>query len=346
MKSDGRLVIAEWNRDEVAVREGTPSEWMKSLAEKVSPGHFIAYWLDKDETGALNPTKQNPIVVYEGGHRTRWTEKVFNCEVLYHDMAYDDLKIAASDVADRIRDSPITMTVAFSRDESALITFAKNEYGKVNALSSLLKPGEIIRTKSDPERSTLEEAMRCAMRRTLKSKKRNSDLEGMRALVHGAAGLIDRMDKKAGSLINGPPLSTAQVEAARNVIKCVAQAEEQIEALFEKEKATLKRCKNRGLELPVDGVLVWKLQDVASVKDRDGVVKDWVEFHRQFFADKEGWNEKMKQIKAATKERARYGKGETPFPTRWARVQSILYPQAVDDVVDETIVYLEMVAEE
>jgi hypothetical protein len=201
------------------------------------------------------------------------------------------------------------MTVATSDDAAGLVRFAKRDYDRVNTYTEKLKPGEVIRTHTDPVREKLENNLQAAMKRALKPKKRDSHLEDNRALVHCAAGLTDRMDKKEGSLTKIDPLTESQVEKANEVIAWWAKVE------------------SRKIDLALDGTFMYALQSVGDA-DRQTVADDIVEFHRLFFTDSTVWSEVLKEIKKATKERSRYASGETPYPTRWLRIQNKIRPPA------------------
>jgi hypothetical protein len=327
-----KLVIADWNRDEVEKRVGTEADWMESLATQVSAGIFLAYSTGKPiaipgGASKLEPTVENPIVVYEGGHRTRWTDAIFKNQAFYYDMDLATLEIVDPDTARAIKESVIEMTVATSDDAAGLVRFAKRDYDRVNTYTEKLKPGEVIRTHTDPVREKLENNLQAAMKRALKPKKRDSHLEDNRALVHCAAGLTDRMDKKEGSLTKIDPLTESQVEKANEVIAWWAKVESQIDALAEDDKKLRTRVRNRKIDLALDGTFMYALQSVGDA-DRQTVADDIVEFHRLFFTDSTVWSEVLKEIKKATKERSRYASGETPYPTRWLRIQNKIRPPA------------------
>jgi len=309
---------------------------MESLSTGISAGIFLAYWHGKvtykDGEATIEPTDDNPIYVYEGGHRTRWTEAIFNNKVDYEDMDYDTLCVVDPDTAKEIRETVIEMTVSVSEDLGELEKFAKRDYERVNKFAQILKPGEIIRTDADPVRVELENDLKKAMKRNLKPKDRDVDREDLRALVHGAAGLTDCMDKKKGSLTETDELTSEQTEKASVVIRAFGQAESEIVEAFT-DKKVKTRLQNRQLDLPLDGTFVYALQAAKNDTDRMTVKNDIVNFYRRFFANKEDWTAKLKEIKKATVERSRYKTGEPPYPTRWVRIQRMLRP-VVEVVVD------------
>jgi hypothetical protein len=333
---DGAITIADWNREEVKSREGDEHEWMESLATKISPGQFIGYYHGKvGKNQKIVPTKSCPIVVYEGGHRTRWTMKVFGGEALYCGMTYTELCVLAPETAKAIEEAAIEMTIAVSEDFKELDKFTRNEFVKVNTNVERLKAGEVIRAGTDEKRAALEELLRNSLKRSLKSKKRDSQLEELRALIHGAAGLVAKMDKAKGSLTNIDELTDEQVQKANAVIQSFARVEEAICAIPELSgKEVKKRLAGRKLDLPVDGTLMWALQDAVGAVETAKVRADWVEFHKRFFADEGVWKAKIAELKAPTNKRRSYER-ERPFPARWMRIQAALHPVAVVSVADD-----------
>jgi hypothetical protein len=335
-----KLIIAPWNRDEVEARIGTHDDWMESIATDISGGIFLAYWKGKAIVGAsgltCTPTVENPIVVYEGGHRTRWTEAIFDDVARCFDMSFAELAVLVPDVAKTIQTSVIEVTIATSTDGDALEKFAKRDYDRVNTYTEKLKPGEVLRTHTDAIRTSLEERLVSAMKRTLKPKPRDAHLEDQRALVHCAAGLVNKMDKKKGSLVYSAPLTCKQIELSHKTIDALGQAETQIETLFA-DKKVKTRIKNRQIDLALDGTFMWALQSVDD-KNRKAIVDDIVTFHRMFFENKETWTRVVSEIKKATVERSRYEDGETPYPTRWSRIQNKIRPPPQVNLMEDVVV--------
>lgn len=335
----GKAVIPDWQREEVGKRLGTAEDWIESLVIETSAGIILAYWVgkpvEKDGVLTIEPTIDNPIYIYEGAHRTRWTNRIFKNEVEFLGMNFEELSKVDPDVADIVRNAVIEMTVATSMNNDELVQFAKRDYGRVNLYSAVLKQGELIRTKTDPDRAELEELLKDAMKRNLKPKDRDSDLEDLRAMVHGAAGMVECMDKKKGSLTVTKTLTKDQKERATKVIAAFATAETRIDALFT-EKKLKTRVKNRQLDLPLDGTFIHTLMSVSD-EQRSQIVDDIVTFHEMFFADATAWSATIKMIKKATKDRSRYGPGETPYPTRWMRIQNLIRPNVLTHTTEVSV---------
>jgi len=339
---EGKAVIAPWNREEVRNREGDENEWNESLATKVAPGQFIAYWVGKvGKEKKINPTKECPLVIYEGGHRTRWTMKVFSGEATYCGMTYSELQDLAPETATEIAEVVIDVTIAVSQDREELEAFAKKEYETVNTNGERLKAGEVIRAKTDEVRADLEESLQSVLQRDVKAKKRDAHLEDLRALVHGAAGLLGKMDKNKGSLIGVESLTQEQQNRAQENIREFGEVEAAIAALPELAgKDPKKRIRSRKLDLPFDGTLMYALQGAVGPAGRAKVRDDWVELHRRFFADKAEWKAKLAFLKRPTNNRRSYER-EPPFPIRWRWLQTMLHQVeavAVEEHVEENTV--------
>jgi hypothetical protein len=340
---DKKLIIADWNRDEVDDRIGTHDDWMESIATDVSGGICLAYWNGKpitEKNGVLKctPTVDNPVVIYEGGHRTRWTYAIFENVARCLGMTLAELMAVEPVTARAIQTCVVEMTIATSLDNDALVKFAKRDYDRVNTYIEKLKAGEVLRTHTDDARTALEERLVGVMKRTLKKKARDAHLEDQRALIHCAAGLVTKMDKKKGSLVYSAPLTEEQIEMAETNIDAMGEIESKVETLFTGptvlDKKVKTRIKNRQIDLALDGTIMWALQSV----DEDGraaVIEDAVTFYRMFFGNNDSWKEVLAEIKKATKERSRYEEGETPYPIRWSRIQNKIRPPPPVNLEDD-----------
>ena len=322
----GLLIIADWNRDEVRTRDGNATEFMKSLATNLSPGMFLAYWNNRASScDDILPTKEKPIIVYEGGHRTRWTHEIFTNLVKYLNMSMETLtNLSSLPYSNRIRKSVVEMTVSTHPSGTVPLEFVKRDYYITNQFVCPLTAGELLCTTTD-ECTPLQANLVAAMRRTLKDRARDGHLEILRALVRGSAGQPSQMLQKKDALMSLPPLTATQVTKAEQTILALAAAEERIAKLFP-VKTVQTRISNRQLDLPMDGTYVYAIASAPTDADRRRVVDDIVTFYEKFFADSAGWTAQTKFIKSEAVARSRYKDGETPFPIRWTRIVNLLRP--------------------
>jgi hypothetical protein len=335
LKAEGKAKIATWNREEVKVRDGTAEDFLRSLLMGLSPGMMLAYWNGILVDGKVVPTVENPIIIYEGGHRTRWTESIFANITEMDGMTLSYFQANDPVIAKCVEDAIIEMTVSTHPSGVVNEEFVKKDYEESNSKSEHVTPGEILRVQTTDNRTPLQEDIKRAMRRNIKEKKQDGNLEILRAMVHGAAGCTAQMTMKKGDLMTQAELTPEQLNKARTTIAALASAETGIASLYsatDKEtKKVLKRVMARQLDLSVDGVYVAALASASTDAARQAVVDDIVEFHRRFFADKTVWAEVMKDLKKATVDRSRYPKGsEGPFRARWQKIVNHLRPIALD----------------
>jgi hypothetical protein len=142
MKDQGRVSIAPFNRPEVKTRKGSAKEYASSSRTNISLGQFLGYTempyatvlkTIKDHPYSVETlfTKEFPLSVSEGGHRTRWTAE---CEE---------------------SDAPIALSFLACDDNEHLISTVRKEFEIVNNNVCPLKAGEIVNAVvMDDERNT------------------------------------------------------------------------------------------------------------------------------------------------------------------------------------------------
>jgi hypothetical protein len=332
LKREGKAKIAKWNRDEVRNRDGTAEDFFFSLSLGLSPGMMLAYWNGILVDGKVVPTVENPIIIYEGGHRTRWTESIFANVTEMDGMTLSYFQANDPDIAKCVEDAVIEMTVSTHPSGVVNEEFVKKDYQESNSKSEHVAPGEIIRVQTTDNRTPLQDDIKHVMKRDIKSKGQDGNLEILRALVHGAAGCTAQMNMKKDALMKQTELTPEELNKARTTIAALGLAETGIAGLYaatdKENKKIHKRVMARQLDLAVDGVYVAALADAPTDAARQAVVDDIVAFHRKFFADKAVWADVMKDLKKATVERSRYGP-EGPFRARWQKIVNHLRPPVV-----------------
>ena len=153
MIDQGRVSIAPFNRPEVKTRKGSAAEYASSTRTNVSLGQFLGY-TEMPYTSVLKTikehphsietlfTKEFPLSVSEGGHRTRWTAE---CEE---------------------SDAPIALSFLACDDNEHLMSTVRKEFEIVNNNVCPLKAGEIVNAfVMDNERSTCVEMLKTLVQR-------------------------------------------------------------------------------------------------------------------------------------------------------------------------------------
>lgn len=138
----GAIKSAEWNRPEVAKRNGNDSDLMASIIQGFSIGLFIGFYNGKLIDGKINPTKQCPIQVTEGGHRLRWLMKILGGETVVNDMSIKDIQSQNPELYGFIMDYKIIIEIKTHVSGEMSEKYMRAEYNAVNTHSELLKPGE------------------------------------------------------------------------------------------------------------------------------------------------------------------------------------------------------------
>jgi hypothetical protein len=144
--SNDAIKPAEWNRPEVAKRKGNDSDLMASIIQGFCIGIFIGFYNGKLTGNEINPSKESPIHVTEGGHRLRWLKKILGGETAVHGFSIQDIRIKYPDLYDFIMNYKIT--IEFKTHTSGVMPekYMRSEYNNVNTHSELLKPGEMRST--------------------------------------------------------------------------------------------------------------------------------------------------------------------------------------------------------
>lgn len=345
MLNDRRIVVADWNRDEVKARAGNSEEMMISLATGADVGKFLVYWngkLTPNKKGEYTITLENitetaPLYIYEGGHRSRWLTQIFKNETLYEGMNLDELREVsnAKDVDDEftaISNAPIDFAVAVTTRENGIvpIAFLKHEFHQTNFNICPPNAGELIAVSNDTIRQSLVDKLTNALQRTLKEKKREGVLVEKYALVNGALGRIDLMNSKTTSILDKGEITDEQRDNAEKTIAAFSSIETQIKTHFStKGKAVVTRVKNRGIVLRFDGIIVYALSKCSTDEERAIVVKTVVDFYKMFFENKDTWTSEERDVsKPASGGKTMAGShiDEHRFKLGWARMKNKVNP--------------------
>ena len=302
MLRDGRAIRWDQNRKEVKARAGDSSRFMLTLATRRSGGMFVCYWNGNPVADALGnmqiqPTKENPIVIYEGGHRSRWLDQIFdNTTTVFEGLDMEMLELLRPDAVVDIRSARITLDINTHESGTVPLEYIKEEYEIINTTAASFSAGEIVAASTDDVRNELQALVAKALsKRKVNAKKiRDAEKAEWRALANGALGQI--MDMKADSLVGQPAPTPDAVLRAKEIIEAFAEGERQVVALFTNDAAVKKRIDARASEFKMDSVFMIALAGTVSPAQRTTVVNDYVNFYRKFFSDKGVWAPLVKEI--------------------------------------------------
>jgi len=327
MLADGRAIQWEKNRAEVKSRAGGPDEYMLTLAARRSGGTFVCYMNGKcpvDAKGNVTPTKENPLVIYEGGHRSRWIKAFFNNEVqIIAGLDLTTLKQIHPETVTAIRNAFITFHVNTHESGSVPEEFVKKEYELINTKTEGFSVGEMVAASNDKIRNELQDLMADALGHKPGSKKRDMDQAELRALVNGALG--QAMDKKEASLTGQEDPTELEVVQAKKVIDGIVEIERQLAALYVESAAQKKRLEARTLDFKMLSTIISGLVSTVSDETMTESISVVVDFYRQFFGDAKTWTKMKSEITGGSAGKHNNNK---VFENRWLKLKNKMRPVA------------------
>ena len=329
MLRDKRAVRWDQNRKEVKARAGDATKFMLTLATRRSGGMFVCYWNGALETSAdgkpeIHPTQENPIVIYEGGHRSRWLESIFdNTTEVYDGLDMEMLEQLRPEAVREIRASRITLDVNTHESGTVPIEYIKEEYEIINTTTATFSAGEIVASSTDDVRNDLQALVsRALSHRKPSPKARDGEKAEWRALANGALGQIMLM--KVDALVGQPAPSAEATLRAREIIEAFAEAERQVIALFANNAPLKKRMDARKSDFKMDAALMSAFDACVSPAQREAVIADYVTLYRNFFEDKAEWSTTIKEITGGGA--GKHNSGNNIFTARWKKVVNLLRP--------------------
>ena len=329
MLRDGRIIRWDQNRKEVKARAGTSEMFMVTLAAKRSVGTFVCYWngkpiADADGRPQIRPSKDHPIVIYEGGHRSRWLDQIFNNKTeVCTGLDLKTLEQLRPEAAKKIRTARFTLDV--NTHESGVVPedYIKEEYEIINTTVTAFSIGESVASSTDDVRNNLQTLLKAALsHRKPSTKARDGELAEIRALVNGALGQF--MDLKKESLHGQPPPTAEQILNAEENIAAFAEAENQVIALFDNNAPLKTRIDARKSDFKMDSALMAGLAACVSAAQREAVIDDYVSLYFGFFENKEEWKATLKEITGGGA--GKHNSGNSVFVARWKKVVNLVRP--------------------
>jgi hypothetical protein len=330
MLRDKRAIRWDGNRDEVKARLGTDRMYMNSLANKRSTGLFVAFWNGTLVDGKIVPTVDNPLVIYEGGHRSRWLDGICNGTTEVEDgLTLEVLRILRPVAAKAIDEAPIKMDVNVHESGVVPEDYVKQEYEVINTTSEGFSLGESVSASTDEVQNELDRQMKDALgKRTIKPKNRDADAATIRSLTHGSLGMS--LEKTKKSLLTPVDISKEQQATAEKNIEFFKAAEDQILQKFLDDKKTYARVKKRGLKHAEDATVMFAIADAPTTNLKMEVVKNIVKFYEMFFPDNAKWKEAASVFGGGS---GKHYSDSDVFRARWRKIVALVNPPK--DVVDQ-----------
>ena len=240
---NAQLKIAEWNRDAVPNHPGNAKDWLKSILNRLSLGIRIGYRNGK-VTALDKLTPGTPILLSDGGHRTRWDMEIV--DKLLKTLSPDDQKI--------VLDTVIHINVTTHVDGLPLDDYAKAEYQETNRKIKSLTNGENLRANSNPALQSLIDAMTSILdlRTESKDMPREAVLESVVGAIAGMMNGLDHMTKRATDVL-GLEVKPEKMEQVLKIITNWKDMEEELYDMYAANPAALKMLRSRTFDLKYDG---------------------------------------------------------------------------------------------
>ena len=326
MLRDGRAIRWLLNRKEVKARSGSAAAYMQSLACKASTGTFVCYWdgpvtIVNGKT-TFEPTVANPIVIYEGGHRSRWLDEIYNNTTqVAPGITLEILRVLHPEAAAAVEAAPVTLNINTHESGKVPEEYVKWEYDTINSTVEAFSAGESIAASRDETRNELDKLIVAALsKRKVSEKAREGNKVIVRAMTNGALG--KPFDQKIENLQDSSELTPEQIETAKMNIEQFASMEEKIEVLCAGNTETKKRFRKRIYLFRQDATLMHAIVAAPTKTLKEAVVEDIVKFHEMFFLDEAAWKEAEKVFGGGAGKHV----NNRVYVDRWLKIQNLVHP--------------------
>lgn len=248
------IKIAEWNRDAIANHPGNAEDWLKSILSRLSLGIRIGYRNGK-VSASDNLSPSTPILLSDGGHRTRWDMEIV--DKLLNTLSPDEKKLVLNTV--------IHINVTTHDDGIPLDDYAKAEYQETNRKIKSLTNGENLRANRNPALQTLIDAMISILDLRTESKDlaREAVLESVVGAIAGMMNGLHHMTKRESDLL-GLEVKPEKIEPVLKIIANWKDTEEELYEMYAANPAALEMLQSRTFDLKYDGRFLVGLIEAAD----------------------------------------------------------------------------------
>ena len=316
----GAIKTAEWNRPEVAKRNGNDSDLMASIIQGFSIGLFIAFYNGKLIDGKINPTKENPIHVTEGGHRLRWLMKILCGETVVNDMSIKDIQTKNPELYTFIMDYKIILETKVHVSGEMSEKYMRAEYNAVNTHSELLKPGETRSTDDNVDAlcDVFDDAFKHRKEKT-NAKAREAGIHLKRRIIASIASNDFRKMATNEYILPTIPHESTRATIEQYIKKLGAIESEQFESVSKKVKTKMTSA----LDDKIHGILFYGL--VNNPTSAEDIIQ---KFYRIVTEDEKVYANIMDKIKKKSLGSNGGDRFTNPdyFSSRWRIVDRIVNP--------------------
>ena len=327
---------ADWNREEVRKRKGNENELFKSIAENYSIGNLLGYWnghLNKEQN--ISPTKENPILISDGGHRLCWLTKIVKDEAFIMGHSLSRLKESFPIMYENILNYTIVIEIATHNSGTVPEDFVKQEYARINIYTEPLTSGEVLRASTNDIFARLQDRLE----RTLIKRKTKMDalVRDKGIAIHRGilAGVMQDFDNMTESkiLVDFPHITDDEEKKANSVIDAWGLIEKTLWEKFvdsnDKKSETYKLAKkvlSDKFNLDYHGPMIYGISMVSDT-ERPLRIAQILKFYDLSLVDKATWDANIKIVKNADRiSNGGHHRDTKRYSDCWNRILSVITP--------------------
>jgi hypothetical protein len=341
---DGKIKSHDWNRSEVMNHPGCGNDLMKSMAMGWCISMFVGYWNGPPVIGKPASTKENPIRITEGGHRTRWLKDIADGKALLDGISLSCLKDEYPEVYQNIMDYMIIIEI--TTHESGIVpeNYVKGEYRAVNTRGSTLTVGETLRASTDQPFLELKKQLEAAyVNRRVKMDKQARDkaTEIYAAIIKGITMGSDYMKTKKDALLDKELLFTEsnitpeKFARAESIIKALATIEASVYAAAS-GNTDAKKFLEEKVTLEAHGPIIHKFS-VSSEEEFPSIIENVQKFYAMTLIDKDVRKTNIDRLKSDPK---RTGNGggrlsKERYHHGWGQLMAMITPLDVGEAEED-----------
>lgn len=337
---EGKIKSHDWNRVDVGVKHpGCADDLMKSMAMGWCISMFVGYW-NGTTPGKPMATKDIPIRITEGGHRTRWLKDIADGKATLDSISLNCLKDLYPQVYHNIMDYKIVIEV--TTHESGIVpeNYVKGEYRAVNTRGSMLTAGETLRASTDEYFLTLKTQLEEAFsnrKAKMDKQARDKATETYAAIINGITQGSDFMKTSKDVLLDKEILSCdskitpEKFARAQIVIKAVAGLET---VIYNEARSNpfAKKILEDKVTLEVYGPVIHALS-IASEDEYPTIIEHVRKFYAISLVDSETQKANFVRLKSAPNKTGNGGgrMNAKRYAHGWGQLMSIVTPDDIDD---------------
>lgn len=334
--SEGKIDIAEFNRETVKTRPGNSDMLLDSMARGLSMNMLIGYQNGIFHGMTLTPTKENPIYITEGGHRFKWIKEIMEGKATLNGNSLTRIQMLCHQLYERIMAYRIRIEVSTHVSGEVPESFVREEYKRTNTLGSPLETGEILRAETDPNKIILNDSLtKCFENREKKmsAKVREQALEFKASIIQiliNAKKKDDNLKPEKETLVMLAPTDEERDEAEISIAEMATIEKSNLEKFGAKKSKTQNNVREAP-SLELFGPMFYGLAIATNKAEAAAKIR---KFFEKSLESKETWREntdRVKKLGVVTKGKTNGGNrnGRKRYEEGWNILLSIVDGGAV-----------------